>query len=315
MQFFAQSSGAYFARHLRWSGPRCGTSREKACAMRTVVHAKKYTCPKRGALTAATSKTRTMAASLDDKRQPITSQTYGASHGPARAAHAVFEDGVRARRETGSGSLCGTALLDFITGPPSATPKDVFDIEAAAAPSQPEETASEASAVEEAVSDPIAACGTALIMEEGQDLADAVPAAFETAATGDAAPAADAPETPSEVGTIEEAGEAPLKQQVRSNRKPSPRKLRSNRLLLRKLLLRRSLRRCLQPRPNRRSLLMATVLARPPRPRLEGHSVHWIPASAGVQPRGGARHRAWCLAPPSGGLNSALADRNALLGL
>jgi hypothetical protein len=100
-------------------------------------------------------------------------------------------------------------LLDFITGPPSATPKDVFDIEAAAAPSQPEETASEASAVEEAVSDPIAACGTALIMEEGQDLADAVPAAFETAATGDAAPAADAPETPSEVGTIEEAGEAP----------------------------------------------------------------------------------------------------------
>ena len=100
-------------------------------------------------------------------------------------------------------------LLDFITGPPPATQKDVFDTEAAPSPSQPEETASEASAVEEAVSDPIAACGTALVMQEGQDLADAVPAALETTDAGDAAPAADAPETPLEAGPIEQAGEVP----------------------------------------------------------------------------------------------------------
>ena len=100
-------------------------------------------------------------------------------------------------------------LLDFITGPPPATQTDVFDIDEAPAPSQPEETASEAGAVEEAVSDPIAACGTALVMEEGQDLADAVPAVLETTNTVDAAPAADAPETPIEAGPIEQAGEAP----------------------------------------------------------------------------------------------------------
>ena len=99
-------------------------------------------------------------------------------------------------------------LLDFITGPPPSTQKDVFDIEAAPSPSQPEETASEASAVEEAVSDPIAACGTALVMQEGQDLADAVPAALEATDAGGAAPAADVPEAQSEAGLIEQPGEA-----------------------------------------------------------------------------------------------------------
>lgn len=60
-------------------------------------------------------------------------------------------------------------LLDFVTAPSQP------DIAAAASPQIEQAPVSEPEAPTDAVPDPIAACGTALVMPEGGELADAIP--------------------------------------------------------------------------------------------------------------------------------------------
>lgn len=60
-------------------------------------------------------------------------------------------------------------LLDFVTAPSQP------DVAAAASPQIEQAPVSEPEAPTDAVPDPIAACGTALVMPEGGELADAIP--------------------------------------------------------------------------------------------------------------------------------------------
>jgi hypothetical protein len=91
-------------------------------------------------------------------------------------------------------------LLDFVTAPPPP------DVAIAASLQIDEATVSDSEAPTEAVPDPIAACGTALVMPEGGELADAsvIAGEPETAANETAvesAPSISASETPEEAAS------------------------------------------------------------------------------------------------------------------